>query len=226
VYSAGSRMRSRTALFRGGRATSAVVFPSPLRGGGRGGGRAIARAWRRWRAEPNHPHPDRLRCASAVDPPRKGEGKRSAWRVLAAAILLAAAACGAHAHSYKQKSLEIVHPWCLETDAADKTAAIYMVVRALTKRGDRLTAASTSIGTAELREPTAAEGSKPVASLEVKRDKELTLKRGGPHILVTGLTRPLGAYDSFLLTLTFARAGRIEVEVMVEEKSTAEPKGH
>jgi periplasmic copper chaperone A len=143
-----------------------------------------------------------------------------------AIVILAAAACGAHAHSYKQKSLEIVHPWCLETGAADRTAAIYMVVRALTKRGDRLTAARTAIGTAELREPTSSDGSKPTAALEVKSAKELTLKRGGPHILVTGLTKPLGAYDSFLLTLTFARAGKIEVEVMVEEKSAAEPPKH
>jgi periplasmic copper chaperone A len=145
-------------------------------------------------------------------------------RMLAAAIVAACVACGAHAHSYKQKSLEIVHPWCLET--SEKTATIYMVVRTLTKRGDKLTAARTAIGTAELREPAAGDGSKPIAALEVKSGKELTLKRGGPHILITGLTRPLGAYDSFLLTLTFARAGQIEVEVMVEEKSRAEPARH
>ncbi len=141
-------------------------------------------------------------------------------------VALIAGACGAQAHSYKQKSLEIVHPWCLETGAADRTAAIYMVVRALTRRGDRLTAARTAIGKAELREPASSDDSKPIAALDVKAGQDLTLKRGGPHILVTGLTKALGAYDSFLLTLTFQRAGNIEVEVMVEEKSTAEPKGH
>ena len=38
------------------------------------------------------------------------------------------------------------------------------------------------------------------------------------------MKRQLGAYDSFLMTLVFERAGKVEVEVMVEEKSILEPK--
>lgn len=147
------------------------------------------------------------------------------WRSLAlAAAILIAVAGGTQAHSYKQKTLEIVHPWCWET--SDASLSVYMVIRALTKRGDRLVSATTNIGKAELREPVPPEQSRPAAALEVKSGKELTLKRGDAHILVTGVTKPLAAYDSFLLTLTFARAGKIEVEVMVEEKSTAEPAKH
>jgi len=142
---------------------------------------------------------------------------------LAAAILIAAAG-GAQAHSYKQKTLEIVHPWCWET--SDASLSVYMVIRALTKRGDKLVAASTSIGKAELREAAMPDRSRPAAALEVTSGKELTLKRGEAHILVTGVTKPFGAYDSFLMTLTFARAGKIEVEVQVEEKNKAEPAKH
>jgi len=67
---------------------------------------------------------------------------------------------------------------------------------------------------------------RPVASLEAKKGSELILKRYGPHILLTGVKKPLGAYDSFLMTLTFERAGKVEVEVMVEEKSVIEPPKH
>lgn len=133
---------------------------------------------------------------------------------LAAAILVAAAA-GAQAHSYKQKTLEIVHPWCWET--SEPSAAVYMVIHALAKRGDKLTAVSTPIGKAELR---------PTPALDVPGGKELALKKGAAHIEVSGLTKPLAPYDSFLMTLTFARAGKIEVEVMVEEKRTVEPAKH
>jgi copper(I)-binding protein len=134
--------------------------------------------------------------------------------VFAAAMLLAAATA-AQAHSYKQRTLEIVHPWCWET--SEPSVAVYMVIHALAKRGDTLTAVSTSIGKAELR---------PASPLSVKPGKELTLKQGAAHILVSGLTKPLAPYDSFLLTLTFARAGKIEVEVMVEERATKEPAKH
>ena len=40
------------------------------------------------------------------------------------------------------------------------------------------------------------------------------------------MKRELGPYDSFVMTLTFARAGKVEVEVMVEEASVAEPPKH
>ena len=55
---------------------------------------------------------------------------------------------------------------------------------------------------------------------------EVDLKRGGPHILLVGDEEALGAYDSFLMTLTFERAGKVEVEVMVEEASVLEPPKH
>ena len=37
------------------------------------------------------------------------------------------------------------------------------------------------------------------------------------------MKKQLGAYDSFLMTLVFERAGKVEVEVMVEEASILEP---
>jgi copper(I)-binding protein len=90
---------------------------------------------------------------------------------------------------------------------------------------DRLLRAS--VPNAEKRElragvPPDAEGDV-IASLSVGGKSEVNLKRGGPYILLTGVKKPLGAYDSFPMTLTFERAGRVEIEVMVEEKAVLEP---
>ncbi len=41
---------------------------------------------------------------------------------------------------------------------------------------------------------------------------------GGYHIMLTGLKAPLKTGDSFPLTLTFAGAGEVKVDVKVVEK--------
>jgi periplasmic copper chaperone A len=149
-------------------------------------------------------------------------------RTLAIAASLALAASAAQAHSHKLKTLEIVHPWCLETDDAGKPVAVFMTIRNAGGKPDRLLrAAASSAAKAELRDglPPEAEGGV-IASIPVGGRAEINLKRGGPHILLTGVKKPLGAYDSFLMTLTFERAGKVEVEVMVEEKSVGEPPKH
>ena len=139
---------------------------------------------------------------------------------LLASFMLAGSA---HAHSHKLKSLEIVHPWCWETAAGTKTVAVYMTIRNSARRPDRLLRATASIaGKAELR----AAGDTPAKSLDAKAGEELILKRDGPHILLTGVKKQFGAYDAFVMTLTFERAGKVEVEVAVEEASKAEPAKH
>lgn len=74
---------------------------------------------------------------------------------------------------------------------------------------------------AELR----AAGNTPATSFDAKAGEELILKRDGPHILLTGVKRQLSPYDAFVMTLTFERAGKVEVEVAVEE-AKAEPARH
>ena len=49
------------------------------------------------------------------------------------------------------------------------------------------------------------------------------LKPGGYHIMLMGLKEPLVEYGTFHLTLTFEKAGSIEVEVQVEEAGATEP---
>lgn len=140
-----------------------------------------------------------------------------------AALLLATAA---QAHSHKFKKLEIVHPWCIETNDTAKPVAIYMTIRNAGGRSDKLLRATTSMAAkAELREAGSApeaEGNV-VSGVAIGGHGEVNLKRAGTYILLTGMKKQLSPYDSFFMTLAFERAGKVEVEVMVEEASVLEP---
>jgi len=140
---------------------------------------------------------------------------------LAAAALLVATA--AHAHSHKFKQLEIVHPWCVETSDTAKPVIVSMTIRNA-GRPDRLLSATTAMAArAELRQGGTPEADGPVIrSVAIGGHAEVNLKRAGPHIVLTGLKKPLGPYESFFMRLAFERAGKVEVEVMVEEASVLE----
>jgi copper(I)-binding protein len=134
----------------------------------------------------------------------------------AAALLFATAA---QAHSHKVKSLEIVHPWCIETNDTANPVSVFMTIKN-SGRPDRLLRATTSIaGRSELR----VADDKAVSSVGVATRGATDLKRDGPHIQLSDVRKQLAPYDSFMLTLVFERAGKVEVEVMVEEASILAP---
>jgi periplasmic copper chaperone A len=139
--------------------------------------------------------------------------------VLAVVLAWCCHAGNAWAHSHRQKGLEIVHPWCFATgDPAAKTTAVYMLIKNRTKRPDRLIGATAPGAQAvELREPASSgEGTRALRGVALKAKGEVALRRNGPHLILSGLA-PLAPYDSFPMTLIFERAGRIEIEVVVEE---------
>jgi copper(I)-binding protein len=142
--------------------------------------------------------------------------------VLLAVVAACCHAPDARAHSHRLKGFEIVHPWCFATtDPATKTAAVYMLIKNLTKRPDRLIGAtSPNAQLVELREP-ASSGTRPVAGVALKGRREVALKRDGPHLILSGLAEPLVANISFPMTLMFKRAGKIEIEVVVEAAKEA-----
>jgi copper(I)-binding protein len=130
-------------------------------------------------------------------------------------LLLAAAALTlpAAAHSHKTKSLEIVHPWTRASAKDATTTRVFMTVRTLNGRPDRLVSASTTrAGKVELDD-----AGKGAAAFSVGRGKDLVLYGDGPSLVLSGLKSPLHAYDDFTMTLVFEHAGRVEIVVMVEE---------
>jgi len=135
------------------------------------------------------------------------------------------------AHSHKKKSIEIVHPWTpAMVEPRIVNIAVYMKLKNGGRSAERLLSATTpladNVELIELKKhgsvmlPTAASG------LTIPAGGSLELSASGPRLLLSGFKKTLQAYDSFELTLVFEKAGRVVVEVAVEEANATEPHKH
>ena len=128
-------------------------------------------------------------------------------------LAAAAIALPAAAHSHKTKALEVVHPWTPASAKEANSARIYMTVKTVNGQPDRLVSASAAKGGKVVLD----DAGKGNPAFVLGRDREIVLHRDGPSLVLTGLKKPLAAYDDFNMTLVFEHAGRVEIDVMVEE---------
>jgi copper(I)-binding protein len=148
-------------------------------------------------------------------------------KYLASMLLVAAiAAPPALAHSQKKHGLEIVHPWTFATSGTGGTTRVFMKIKNLGAAPDRLVGASAVAATKTELLETSGDTNKPVAAVAIAPGKDALLTADGPHLVLTGLKKRLDAYDSFKLTLVFEKAGRMVVDVAVEEAETEAPHKH
>ena len=150
-------------------------------------------------------------------------------RCLICLLLAAVLAPPAMAHSHKKKNLEIVHPWTPETIRTEPAIArVYMTIRNGGRVADRLVSASTARAQkVELvaGETGAKNGTSP-APFGIGPGKVLVLHAKGQHLVLTGMSKALHAYDDFKLVLVFEKAGRMIVDVVVEEAEGSESHRH
>lgn len=141
--------------------------------------------------------------------------------VLGALLFLAPAAALANSAS----PISVEHAWARPTPQTATTEAVYLTIVNKGSTDDTLTAVSTPAAEkAELHATSNENGimkMTPVPEEPVKAGGSLAIKPGGLHIMLTGLAHPLKAGDRFPLTLTFAKAGKIDVAVKVETKAPA-----
>jgi periplasmic copper chaperone A len=140
-----------------------------------------------------------------------------------ALIVLAALALGAGALSAKEvqlKNLRIGHPFARATPPGAAAASAFMRVENAGKEADRLLrAASPVAGTVEIHEMTMDGGvmkMRAVPGIDIKPGALVTLKPGGYHVMLMNLKEPLVAGKTFPMTLTFEKAGSVELTVEVE----------
>ena len=147
-------------------------------------------------------------------------------RVLAALLLIALAA-PASAHQIKVGDLLIVHPWSRATPGQAPNGAVFVKIENQGQAEDKLLAVSSDVADMVHIHEHVMEGEvakmRPVDFVPLPAQSTTELKPGGYHIMLMGLKEPLVEYGTFHLTLTFERAGSIEVEVQVEEAGAAEP---
>jgi copper(I)-binding protein len=150
-------------------------------------------------------------------------------RCLVCLLLAAVIVPPATAHSHKKKSLEIVHPWTTEAVRKEATTArVFMTIKNSGRIADRLISASTAraeqveLATGE----DGAKDGKSAAPFSIGPGKVLVFHAKGQQLVLTGLKKALHAYDDFKLALVFEKAGRMVVDVMVEEAEPNEDHRH
>ncbi len=121
------------------------------------------------------------------------------------------------AHGYKQKSISIIHPWTRESAKDPRNAAIGLKIENTSRKADRLLKAESSA--AEHVNLTTETGAELKEGIIIPGEQSVVLKPGAPHIQMTGLKKPLVPYDTLPVTLVLENAGRIEIDVLVEEAS-------
>jgi copper(I)-binding protein len=147
----------------------------------------------------------------------------------AAALALLLMAAPAFAHEFKLGNLEIKHPWSRAIPAGAKVAGGYFVVVNQGTTPDRLVSATAEIaGRTEIHEMSMKDGvmtMRPQADgLPVPANGELALKPGSYHLMLLDLKRPPKQGESFAGTLTFEKAGKVDVTFAVEAMGS--PGGH
>ncbi len=137
-----------------------------------------------------------------------------------ATLAVAAAAAPALARDYTLGNLRIEHPYALPTPPGARTGGAYFTIENVGKAGDRLIRVSSPAAlTVELHSMTM-DGNlmkmRAIPALDIPAGSKVTLGTGGYHVMMTGLRQPLVAGNKLPLTLTFEKAGTIEVSAQVE----------
>lgn len=140
------------------------------------------------------------------------------------ALTALAIAAAANAHDYKAGELTVAHPYARATVPNQPTGAAYMTIENSGKDADKLLAASSPVAKSVQIHSMSMQGNvmkmREVSDLELKPSTKTELKPGdGYHLMLVGLKQPLKAGDKFPVTLSFEKAGKVEVSVWVEDKN-------
>ncbi len=132
------------------------------------------------------------------------------------------------AHEFKAGDLDIHHPWSRATPANAKVAAGYVKLVNKGAQADRLISATAEIaGKTEIHEMSVdADGvmtMRPLADgVEIPAGGEVELKPGSYHIMFMDLKEQPKEGVKFKGTLTFEKAGTVDVEFAVNAMATGE----
>ena len=146
---------------------------------------------------------------------------------LAITSALLAAAPLSQAHEYKLGQLEIGHPYARATVPGQPAAGAYVSIENKGSAPDRLVGVSSPVAKSGEIHTMAMEGNvmkmrEVEGGLEVKPGQKITMQPGnGYHIMLMGLSKPLQAGDKVPATLTFEKAGKVEVTFNVEDGKAA-----
>lgn len=140
------------------------------------------------------------------------------------ALVSAAFAATLCAHAAFAADITVTDPFARASAGMATAGAAFMTLKNTSAADDRLVGASSpAAASAELHDHIK-DGDivrmRAIAEVDIPAGGTVMLKPGGMHLMLIGLKQPLREGEEFPLTLTFAKAGAITVEVPV--KSVAE----
>jgi copper(I)-binding protein len=146
--------------------------------------------------------------------------------VLAAALALIAGP--GLAETYKLGAIEIEQPWARATPKGATIGAGYMKITNKGTEADRLVGGTVAFAQRfEVHSMAMEQGVMKMREvkdgLEIKPGETVELKPGGYHVMFVDLKQPLKQGDKVKVTLTFAKAGTIDVEYPVEAMGASAP---
>ena len=141
--------------------------------------------------------------------------------IIIAIFLTIASGVAALAHEYKLGNLEIIHPQARATAPGAPVSGGYMVIRNTGSEADRLIAGAADFaGKVEIHEMKMENDVMKMreieGGLEIPAGGEVVLKPGGYHVMFMKLGEQLNEGEKRKVTLTFEKAGTIEVDFNVE----------
>lgn len=154
---------------------------------------------------------------------------RQSIRLAVAILACALTAPVADAHEASKNGVTVAHPWTRATPKGAPVGAAYMEIKTSAGVTDRLvSAASPAAGRVEIHTHIK-DGDvmkmRRVDSVELTAGASHLLRPGGDHIMLFDLKSPLKEGDVLKLTLTFEKAGSIEVEGTIEPVGAKGPHG-
>ncbi len=144
------------------------------------------------------------------------------FRSLVPALLLAVLATGASAHDYKLGPLVINHPWSRATPKSATVAGGYLKITNTGTTPDRLLSGASEIAKRfEVHEMRMEGGVMKMRELkngvEIAPGATVEFKPGSSHVMFVDVAKPFTKGDRVKATLTFEKAGKIDVEFAVTD---------
>ena len=144
---------------------------------------------------------------------------RRATTVLLGSLMALAINGQVHTQTPDAKSIVIDHPWARATPTGAKTGAAYVTLINNGSSGDRLLAAKTPVADAvqfhSVSEENGVSRMREMRAVEIPPGGKVTFSPGGMHIMLVGLKQPLKEGQTFPLSLTFEKAGKVDVTVTI-----------
>jgi periplasmic copper chaperone A len=140
---------------------------------------------------------------------------------LSAALVGLLLSLGTFAHGFQVGDLKIGHPWARPTVQGQMAGGGFLKVENTGKTADRLISGTTTAAERLELHTMAMEGDvmkmRQVEGIDIPAGATVELKPGSFHVMFMGLKAPMKLGDKVPVTLKFAKAGEVTVEMWVEQ---------